>query len=144
LLCLFICANPMPLLTVCGLDAWIYNIVVVNGQPWHSVSNNQLILKISHIKTWVPINNSFTKVSKEKNWLWANQSGPLPLKKIWDASHLIQFININHNKYPTYCKNLGQKCLWTKSKLEIQLKLWGGAIISTCWPSRICTPDILQ
>jgi hypothetical protein len=44
-----------------------------------------------------------------------------------DALQLIKLINMNHHRYPSYCKRVNQKWRWTKLRMEIQLKQWGGA-----------------
>jgi hypothetical protein len=38
---------------------------------------------------------------------------------------IIKLININHNKYPSFCKILSQKWWWTKLWIKILLKQWG-------------------
>jgi hypothetical protein len=50
-----------------------------------------------------------------------------------DALQLIKLINMNHHRYPSSCKRVNQKC-WTKLRMEIQPKQWGGA---TCTQERV-------
>jgi hypothetical protein len=44
----------------------------------------------------------------------------------WDAAQLIYSINMNHNKYLSSCKILGQKWWWTKFQINVIFKQWGG------------------
>jgi hypothetical protein len=63
-------------------------------------------------------------------WWWANQRGSLWKKhktKFWYAWQLIKLMNMNHNRYPSSCKELVSKMvMWTKVGMKFLLKQWGG------------------
>ncbi len=46
------------------------------------------------------------------------------LCNVWQ---LIKLVNMNHNKYPSFCEVLSQKWWWTKWGIKLLLKQWDEA-----------------
>jgi hypothetical protein len=59
-------------------------------------------------------------------WLIANKKRTKnSLENICVLGFILKLININHSKYPSFCKILNQKWWWTKLGIKIILKQWG-------------------